>query len=446
MKKIFLICFIIFPSLFIHANDDFRIPNRRFELSLANMDLGLSNDHFIARDYLHGPFYILGNFGNILSDFSRILLNEEVITINAGEFLKGFIIDCNATFQPFSFKFDLNENWSFGLDIAHTNVSGNISLSENMLTLNETDQEILNTGMAVIVEALAIPVHFQLRNFRIKIKPAVYFPLLYAEPGINYSYRNVYDDNGDAIGIRLDAGINKQFYIPVNLTRMEDNSFNDIVQYAQNNFWNNNNISLGFDLSLGTEYPLFPWLDLGVDIMHIPFLFRGARMHYYLQLSGNTFLDTSHLDIAEIIANGGTIPEEMLEKIYGFSEPTFNPGSATKELYRPFKLLFYANVRPFPFDKPIVTLIPSAGFSINNLYPDIAAFEGGMSARVDLANLFITTLGINYNDRNWINSLDLAFNFRALELGIGLSMRSPDFVQSWRGAGMGLNLGLTFGW
>jgi hypothetical protein len=82
------------------------------------------------------------------------------------------------------------------------------------------------------------------------------------------------------------------------------------------------------------------------------------------------------------------------------------------------------------------------------LYPRIAAVEGGLSARFDAntANVFITTPGINYNDRRWINSADFVLNLRAFEFDLGISFQSQSFVISWQGAGLGINIGLKFGW
>jgi len=123
---------------------------------------------------------------------------------------------------------------------------------------------------------------------------------------------------------------------------------------------------------------------------------------------------------------------------------TYDYDLAGQKIYRPFTMLFYADYGVY--DSRILSLIPSLGFSINSLYHDPASVEGGLSARIDLANIFITTVGINYNDRAWKNSVDLALNLRAFQLDFGLSSQAPTLIKSWQGAGVGVNFGMKFGW
>ncbi len=107
-------------------------------------------------------------------------------------------------------------------------------------------------------------------------------------------------------------------------------------------------------------------------------------------------------------------------------------------------MLFYAAYRPF--EGQVFAIIPSLGFSINRLYTQPAAVEGGLSFRWDIANIFIPSLGMHYNDRKWKNSLDFALNLRAFQLDFGVSFQSTDFVKSFLGAGLGVNFGLKLGW
>jgi len=123
----------------------------------------------------------------------------------------------------------------------------------------------------------------------------------------------------------------------------------------------------------------------------------------------------------------------------------YKTDSEGKKLYRPFSMLFYANYRPF--DRRIFTIVPSLGFSINALYPEIAAMEGGLYFTLDLGNIFAVTYGLNFNDRRWISSLDfMLFNCRALELDLGFSTQSPTLEKVFLGAGLGVNVALKFGW
>jgi hypothetical protein len=113
-------------------------------------------------------------------------------------------------------------------------------------------------------------------------------------------------------------------------------------------------------------------------------------------------------------------------------------------------MLAYAQWDPLEFAgvgrKGLITVIPSLGFSVNRLYPMPGSIEGGLSGRLALGKVFSTTVGINYNDRRWINSLDLALNLRLFELGLGISSQSQDFAKSFAGGGFGVNLTTKVGW
>ena len=99
-----------------------------------------------------------------------------------------------------------------------------------------------------------------------------------------------------------------------------------------------------------------------------------------------------------------------------------------------------------PFGSAPISFIPTLGFAINPLYEKSFSLETGLKTRLDLGNIFITTFGIGYHDRLWINSVDFILNFRAFEFNFGMDMRSPSFVKSWTGGGVGVNVGFKFGW
>jgi hypothetical protein len=273
----------------------------------------------------------------------------------------------------------------------------------------------------------------------------VYLPLVYTEPGITYRRQNVtrLDENGEVHeGIRFEVDVDMKVYSPVNMRYFADGEINALVN--DTNYWEIARNNLGFDLGLGIEYPLYSWLDVGVDIVNLPIPFLGAKINNYMHLRDNAYIDTSYINIADMIDGDFELPDEAYKNFD--LDPDYEGYSKNGiTAYRPFKMLFYAYYRPF--DRHILTLIPSAGFSISRLYTQIGAFEGGLSARLDLGNMFATTLGINYNDRKWKNSIDfMLFNFRLIQIDLGLSMQSPDFVQSWRGAGFGIDFSLKLGW
>jgi hypothetical protein len=409
----------------------FAIKNRIFELSLVNLDFSVSNSFLAASD-------VINNLDDMIQTEKFF---KDSISINLNDFFKGFSFNFGVIIKPISLNFNWKDKWGFGLDIGHTNVTGNLQLSGNLLSFNEVDNDRFGVGAAVFTD-FGIPVFFHFKEFKIKIRPSVFLPVVYTEPNITYSYRQVTNEDGIS-GMRLEVNYDIRVYSVVDMRGIiEDNDFGAIGQNLQDNAWDIAGNNLGYDFSLGGEYPLFDWLDLGVDIINIPLVM--ATLNNYMQVTGEAYFDSSKINIDGM--NGGKLLED---DAFGYPDPEkieikYN-NNGSKKIYRPFTMLFYAKYRPCA-STPGFSLIPSLGFSLSPLYAELASIEGGLSVRFDLANIFIATIGINYNDRRWKNSLDFVFNLRAFEIDFGISFQSSDFVKSFQGAGVGVTFGLKLGW
>ena len=453
MKKLLTFFLIVFIPLFLWAQDDidnfksriwesgntndkdneepderppFRLKNRTVELSIANVSVDIANNSITFTDILKNPFYMLWNIKDIIDD--PVLIYQDDIIIDLDDFFGGFKFNVNALVKPFSFNFNRNDKWGFGLDIGHINATGNVLLSGNVLRLEKAEDEKFGVGAAIFAD-VGIPVFFYVNEYKIKVRPAAYMPLLYVEPNVTYNSGNAQN------GTYFEAVYDVRIYSVVD---MSDDVRQGLKDTAWNMPWNN----LGYDFRLCVEYPWDYDLDVGVDIVNIPIPFAAARLNHYAQLEGKASLDTSSVDLSEL---KGDELKDILDEIWSYKyESQFGYDSEGRKIYRPFTMLFYANYRPS--DSEILTLIPSLGFSLNWLYPDVFSLEGGLSARFDFANIFIPVLGINYNDRRWKNSVDLALNCRAFEINFGLSTQSQHFIKSFQGAGLGVNFGMKVGW
>jgi hypothetical protein len=413
------------------AKPPFRMKNRMVELSAPNLSYGISNTFLAARDIINNPFYLLWNIGDIIDDPSRIYRDPVVIDID--DFLNGFKFNVNMAIKPVSLNFNWKDQWGFGLDIGHIDVWGNLAIPDTVLRTKETKSATFGAGGAAFVD-VGIPVFFHINNAKIKIRPAVYVPLIYTEPSFKYRYQETGEDDDTFSGMRLEVDYSMCIYSLVDL--------GDIEQSFADNAWNIPRDNFGYDFGLCVEYPWSDRLDLGINVVNIPVPYAAAKLNYYTQINGKISLDTSSIDL-ESESGKFDFNEEELWQI---DEMEFIAGDerVNKTIYRPFVLLFYADYRP-SYSRPL-SLIPSLGFSINWLYVEPASIEGGLSVRYDFINMIITTVGINYNDRVFKNSIDVAFNFRAVEIDLGLSAQSPNLVKSWQGAGIGVNFGLKFGW
>ena len=408
----------------------FALKNRRFEFSLVDLDISFSNS-FLAADYvIRNPVEMIKS-GKLFKDS---------VSINVNDFLDGFQINADVIVNPVSFKFNWKDKWGFGMDIGRVDVTGNLLLSGHLMSINEADSDKFGAGGAVFVDC-GIPVFFHYDDFKIKIRPSVYLPVVYAEPNITYSYTESFNPSTGDPGMRMQVDYDVRVYSIVDMQGFGNGDMGAVWRNLQDKGWDIPRNNLGYDFSLGVEYPWYDWLDVGVDIVNIPVPFASANLDYYMQFNGQAFFDSSRIDIGSMIDG-----EDLSEDAYGYPEDMeikyFDNGGKT--IYRPFTMLFYAKYRPN--ESQIFSLIPSLGFSINRLYTKIGSVEGGLSARWDLWNIFITTVGINYNDRRWRNSFDFVFNLRVFEFDLGISFQSSNFKKSFQGAGLGVAIGLKFGW
>ena len=450
MKKIFTVFILLLFSLSLWAQEEslpepaawqeaddtddapppkkrYVMKNRVFELSLLNIDINFSNSFLAASYVVREPADMIDS-GKFFKDS---------VSVNLNDFFRGFAFIFGAKVEPLSLNFNWKDKWGFGLDIAHITVTGNLLLSGNLLSFNEVKKDKFGLGAAVFAD-VSVPVFFHYDELKIKIKPSVFLPLVYTEPNVTYSYSHVDNPDTGVSGMKLEAKYDVRVYSVVDMSGLENNDMGAILQNLQDNAWDIAKNNLGYDISLGAEYPLYDWLDIGVDIINIPIVM--ANLNHYALLEGNAYFDASKINIDDLI-DGNDLPPG----VYGYEmgKPDF-PSNGSKKVYRPFSMLFYAKCRPF--ESPVFSLIPSLGFSINPLYAEPGSVGGGLSARWDHANIFITTIGVNYNDRRWKNSFDFALNLRAFEIDLGISFQSPDFVKSFQGAGLGVGVGLKFGW
>jgi len=374
------------------------IKNRGFELSLVNIDLNLSNSFLAANDVIRSPSEMIQT-GKFFRDS---------VSINFNDFFRGFTFFFGTMIKPLSLNINWKDKWGFGLDIGHINVTGNLLLSGNLLSFNEISNDKLGMGAAVFAD-VGIPVFFHYNELKIKIRPSAFLPVVYTEPNITYNYKQSGDPNGIQ-GMRFELDYNIRVYSIIDMHGIEDADFGAIGQNLQDNAWDIARNNLGYDFSLGAEYPLYDSLDIGVDIINIPLVM--ADLSHYMQIDGKAYFDSGKIDIDGIDFSDVDI-SELFERgvVYDYTYD-IGYGKESKKIYRPFTMLFYAKYRPF--DSPVLSFIPSLGFSLSPLYPELGSIEGGLSVRLDLANFFITTIGINYNDRRWKNSIDFVLNFRLL--------------------------------
>ncbi|MDR2543789.1 MAG: hypothetical protein LBC80_10135 [Treponema sp.] len=409
-KKLFLFFVILFIAVNIQAEEyqteenrtgGFRMGNRTFEIGILNVDGGFANNYFGS---------------------SEIFTNK--LKLNTNYLANGLKFSLDMNVRPLFFNVNIKDNWGFGLDFANITAYGNIDISGELLSLKKPANETFGAGASAFAD-IGIPVFFHLRDIiwerdlKITFRPAFYTPLVFTKPNMRYYF----DDKDGGSLLKLDIGA--KVFTPFSL----DNNASGM------------NTSIGFDFSIGAEYPLYSWIDVGVNIINFPFL--SSKLTHCMVIDESLWLDTSKIDVSDVI-NGKVKLEDV--EFHNLDDFELDPSyiSANRKTFRPFKMVFHANYRPL--ETQLLTLIPTLGFSVNPVFVRTGSIETGIKARCDLANLFITTVGIVYEDQLWKNGIDFILNLRAMELGFGISMQSQRFGKSWTAAGLRANFGLKFGY
>jgi hypothetical protein len=417
----------------------FRIPNRNFETGILNLNIGASNNFMPTSEIF-----------------------KEKVTIDIDKFSSGLNINANAFLNPVFFNYNKNNIWGYGLSTG-LDITGIVGLDGGMLTFHEGNAVNSDAGAAVFAE---VNVHgfLTFEKFKIKLKPAVYYPLLYAVPD-NFSYTYINKKTGDRNETYFNIELDMRVYTPFPMS--DDYDFKDIKNIFGTIKDTIKDISArpGVDVSVGAEYPLsevlglnkkidFLDFDVGIDFINIPVY--PAVMEDYIQMIVNLGNGDEPIKIFDDDMFSDDFEQIDMKKYFDYSKG--DPQKDKINVFRPFKTLISANWRPFgsplkadsneinKLKREWLTFTPILGFSINPLYYQPVSFEGGIKTRLSLVNFFIAALNIGYYDRLWKNSLDLAINFRIMEIDFGASMQSADFLKSWSGGGFGASFGLKFGW
>jgi hypothetical protein len=302
----------------------------------------------------------------------------------------------------------LNGKWDFGFT---SEVDGDLNLNfpKSLFTLisqgnikQHSFQGMISVSGGVYADA-GFTGAARYGKLRLGVKPLLYTPLLYIpKSGINYLL-----ESEDYLSISTSGG--------------------GISVYSP--FIKNGELKFGFDLSLEGEYNLFPFLDVGGTFSQIPIapVTLSNRMHLTV--------DDFHYELRDPLT--GEIPP--------LPELEFNDGydSAKIKAMRPLRFDVYARYKPFSTE--FLAIKPNMGFSYNFAQKQ-AFFNAGLEGQLNLKDIFKVYLGTGVEEAIWKHRLGLNLNLRVFEWVLEASLRSQNFVGSFKGQGFGLSTGMSFGW
>jgi hypothetical protein len=249
-------------------------------------------------------------------------------------------------------------------------------------------------------------------KLKISIAPAFYVPVIYIPKSV----------------ISYEVDSNLKFNMVGKFDIYSAFSFDNKVPFNTASFFSQG----GVDVSLGAEYALFPVLDVGTTIRHIPLVPADLKNHLYFSpqfgINGNDIKDW-RLSIS--------VPDGDVTSIYD---------TVSYRVLRPLRFDFYGLFKPLKTD--LFVLRPNIGFTVLNQMnlSGKANFNWGIEARLNLKDLFRVSLGTGYEETLWKHRLGLALNLRAFELTLEAGLQSQRFLNSFMLNGATAGVGISFGW
>jgi hypothetical protein len=365
----------------------------------VGMDAGVGFDN----DLLKAVDFFKKNTSFDLNKFGE-RLNENGLRINADVYA-GFFVNVR-----------MQEKWGLGL---YDGIDGNIyayfpkSLFSLISEGNINNQVFSGTikSLGGVYAASSLSGFMNLGKWQFGIKPAMYAPILYIPGSSGITYLLDTEE-----GVKLDAE-------------------GEIKVYTMDTTVGIANVlgSSGFDLSFEAEYALFPFLNLGANLSHIP-LVAGVLQHVDRYTLNNLYLDISS---EQLMNDGLNLPNLDFD---GVSE------TCEKKIYRPLRFDAYALYRPLSVNRDLLIIRPNIGITAD-ITDQAKYLNAGLEVQsYQLHKMLFIALATEYMETIWKHRLNLAVNFRAFELDLGASLRSQNFAKSFQTSGVGANVGLRFGW
>lgn len=415
MKKLFCLILLVCGLSALHA--ELNPPHRYFELGV-DVEAAVANSWFSVTDFFQETLVV---------DFTK--MSQQ---LNNG---LGVNFDLNA-----GVNMDINVGSIFRLGVfGGLSGTGQFNLSQGIIDFlaegNASGDHSIEAGVVVdsflYAEAGASFQTF-VKNLGISFSPVVFLPVVYI-PRTEMTAMVVPSEDGTRIDVRADAAVYsilgiEQFESAINVNEMLDIN------------------TMGLDISLGAEYALFPFLDIGASVRNIPII--PGRLKYKTDITASFEYTTEGMfdsmlgkddesgeekKSSDESSDAIRLPEksQYLEDPQTVRRPTYIGLSAS---YRPFGEWF--NVRggiDFVINTPFyVNFNLGAGFHLLRM-----SRLGG--------HLFNFTLDTGYQQRMWTQRVGLVLNLRAFELDLSVSSCSGNFLRSFMGAGLGVGVGVRLG-
>ncbi len=372
-------------------------------------------------------------FSENMASVSDIMKKEIVIDFNElySSMRKGFIVTGSVNAETY---FDFNfRHFGFGLH-NKVNTSGRMNISRDLLGILANGIEAgkktsvdMNFWLQSFLET-SVPVYFKIFNFKVKVTPTYFIPLVYVpDATANFSFVNKSDGTMEA-----NANVPISIYTAQKFGDSSDGldiafSTDDITGILKNG---------GFDLGVLVEYPFTRKLDLGAyaNIPIVPGRLKG-------KLSSSITASIKTPSIIDMISDS----DDETESDYEMSDFEY-----TEDLYyvnRPLRFGAEIAYRPW---RNWLTLRASAGLAFRNPFGkdfNIRSFYPEYNLGVDFVLFYVLGLSIHteYTQQIFAHTFQLILNARVFELDVSAGVCNSDFAKSFRSQGACAAVKVKFG-
>jgi hypothetical protein len=365
-----------------------------------------------------------GGFGNNYIGFKDIFNYRKTVYIDLNQVPLNDITLIGYVQADTFMNINFGERFTFGV-FAGVEALFYSSLPKSLFQLliqGNANKHLFEGNIAVgasVFTDVGIKTAVQLGKLRVTFKPSMYVPLLYM-PVSDSSY--IFDTRNE---ITLGGTVALDMYTVISLENGLSIAGDDLMGILASD-------AKGFDFSLAGEYELFPILDVGTVISHIPLI--PALLHHAMrtELSYTFAVD----NLYKTLIDGG----------FALNDPTVDStyrDDASFRVFRPLRFDCYALFKPA--GTSLFVLKPNIGLSFLTIYGNTPCFNGGIEGQVNIRRFFSVALGTGYTERLWKHRLALGLNLRVIELDAEVSLQAPQFTSSFNLEGLGVSVGLRFG-
>lgn len=407
MKKILSIIYALCIVTFAFAEID--PPHRYFEIG-TEVHVGVSNNWFSVTDFFQ--------------DTLVVDLNEMADNLGSGLTLDA-LLDARVNLA-------INGGKVFRMNIfAGAYGQGMVNISQEMLeflangnanTPNNTITAELGTDINAYVEA---GVRFQsiIKKLGISVTPTVFIPLVHV-PRVVATAVVTPQDDGSMVATGK-ADIKAYSVVPLN-----DPTNIDINALLKD---------VGVDFSIGAQYAIFPSLDVGLEVLHIPAWAASLR-------NETSFVASAEYKVNPVLDSvTGNSESQFYEGKFEVGDPTYTTLTEPKKIRRPIEAVLMTEWRPFGewFD---------VNGSVGYVFGENHNFKYALGAGFHLlrmsklgGHMLDFNIKSGYQNRIWTQQAELIWNLRAFELEFNVSSRSANFLSSFMGTGLGAGFALRVG-